>query len=192
MEKQYRTTVRSDNEFAEIPSVAVFTVDQVLANEIIRLAALVKANGLYKVEKFDYRTSFFEHDPVENPGAAEAAGDDNSVRTECDCLNVSEDSFWFSALRKHSDYEILTARQSISELQAHFGLSSDDGTPKTEDPSKAFVSQVANLSMWSYDRNDGTPYTECEEPGEGFLDSHCCLMALIEQARGLQQPTGQP
>jgi len=46
--------------------------------------------------------------------------------------------------------------------------------------------------MWSYDRNDGTPYTECEEPDEGFLDSHCCLMALIEQARELQQPTGQP
>lgn len=48
MEKQYRTTVRSDNEFAEIPAVAVFTVDQDLASEILRLAALVKANGLYK------------------------------------------------------------------------------------------------------------------------------------------------
>ena len=92
MEKQYRTTVRSDNEFAELPSVAVFTVDQHLASEIIRLAALVKASGLYKVEKFDYRTSFFEHDPVESPDKAEAAGDDNTVRTECDCLNVSEDS----------------------------------------------------------------------------------------------------
>ncbi len=50
-----------------------------------------------------------------------------------------------------------------------------------------FVHQVGALSIWSYDRNDGTPYQECDEPADGFVDSHTCLMDLIEQARVLQE-----
>lgn len=48
-----------------------------------------------------------------------------------------------------------------------------------------FVERVAGFSIWSYDKNDGSPYEECEEPSEGFLDSHCALMATIEDARDL-------
>lgn len=50
-----------------------------------------------------------------------------------------------------------------------------------------FVHQVGALCIWSYDRNDGTPYQECDEPADGFLDSHTCLMGLIEQARVTQE-----
>ncbi len=50
-----------------------------------------------------------------------------------------------------------------------------------------FVHQVRALSIWEYDQNDGTPYDECDEPDDGFLDSHTCLMGLIEQARALQE-----
>lgn len=49
-----------------------------------------------------------------------------------------------------------------------------------------FIAQVAGLSMWSYSKDDGTPHDECEEPSEGFIDSHCCLMSLIEEARKLE------
>lgn len=49
-----------------------------------------------------------------------------------------------------------------------------------------FVDQVAGMSIWEYDRDDGTLYQECAEPGDGFLDSHCSLMALIEEARKLK------
>jgi hypothetical protein len=56
----------------------------------------------------------------------------------------------------------------------------------TEGSSAAsFLSSVARLSMWSYARSNGTPYNECEEPSEGFLDSHCTLGELIEEARRL-------
>lgn len=50
-----------------------------------------------------------------------------------------------------------------------------------------FVHQVGALSIWDYDQNDGTRYQECDEPADGFLDSHTCLMDLIEQARNLQE-----
>lgn len=50
----------------------------------------------------------------------------------------------------------------------------------------SFVDQVASLSIWSYDKDDGTPYQECKEPDDGFMDSHEVLMALIEEARKLR------
>ena len=50
-----------------------------------------------------------------------------------------------------------------------------------------FIHQIGALSIWEYDQNDGTPYEECDEPDDGFLDSHTCLMGLIEQARVLQE-----
>lgn len=51
------------------------------------------------------------------------------------------------------------------------------------DKAMVFVTEVANLSMWDYDNSDGKPYKECPIPSDGFLDSHCCLMELIAQAR---------
>jgi hypothetical protein len=36
---------------------------------------------------------------------------------------------------------------------------------------------------------DGTPqneFDECEEPSDGYLDSHMCLMSAIENARKIQ------
>lgn len=52
-----------------------------------------------------------------------------------------------------------------------------------------FVAQTAALSIWGHDRNDGTPYEECEAPSEGYADSHECLMNLIEAARDVQEAT---
>ena len=55
-----------------------------------------------------------------------------------------------------------------------------------------FVAQVASLRIWDYDSDQKTAEEvagvdadgdEMRTPDEGFLDSHCCLMGLIEQAR---------
>ncbi|MDG1581044.1 hypothetical protein [Pseudomonas sp. GOM6] len=51
----------------------------------------------------------------------------------------------------------------------------------------AFVDQVAGLSIWDYDKDDGQPYSETEEPEDGYMDSHNCLMGLIEQARDVSR-----
>lgn len=61
----------------------------------------------------------------------------------------------------------------------------DEGTGVPAGRLVRFVDQVAALNIWGYDTDDGSPYTECEEPSEGFLDSHCCLMGLVEEARKL-------
>lgn len=63
------------------------------------------------------------------------------------------------------------------------------GAPVVAKESQAhpFVAKVAGLSIWDYDKDDGSPYEECEEPDDGLLDSHCCLMSLIEDARRIQE-----
>lgn len=57
--------------------------------------------------------------------------------------------------------------------------------PAGASSAESFLRNVARLSMWSYERRDGKRYSECEAPSEGFLDSHCTLMELIEDARRL-------
>lgn len=119
-DKTYRTEVRTDSDYDEVPSVAVFAIDEDTAREIITLAALVKDNKLYKVEKFDYRARFYCSVPEEDPEEAEDAGEEE--RTEADTLNVSESEFWFSAYLKHTNVEVLTEKQPIVDLFVHFGF----------------------------------------------------------------------
>lgn len=97
-----------------------------------------------------------------------------------------------------SDYEGMMTDEAISDTcQANDWLFTADGRffrgglshAHTRASSAAFVESVAGLSIWDYDKGDGTPYEECDEPAEGYLDSHVCLMQLIEQARSmLNQP----
>jgi hypothetical protein len=120
--KTFRTEVRSGGDYDDIPAVVEFTIDQLTAAEIIRLAGIVKANGLYKVEKFDYRAKYLRYDPEQDPDDAELAGEENYLRTEADVLNVTDREFWFSAYIKHTNVEILSEEQGIDELVKHFAL----------------------------------------------------------------------
>ena len=117
--KTYRADVRTDSDYDQIPAVATFDIGEQTAKEIIRLSGLVKENKLYKVDKFDYRADFLMDD------AEDGADDAVNVSTDADRLNVSETEFWFSAEIKHTNVEIVTVRQSIAELAAHFGLPID-------------------------------------------------------------------
>ncbi len=49
----------------------------------------------------------------------------------------------------------------------------------------AFVESTASLRLWGYDHADGSRCEECEEPSDGYLDSHNCLMDIIQEARAL-------
>ena len=121
--KTFRTEVRCGNDnYNDIPSVVKFSIDEAAAAEIIRLAGIVTANGLYKIEKFDYRARYLKYDPEQDSEDAELAGEENEFRTEADVLNVSDTEFWFSAYIKHTDIEVLSEQQGIDDLAKHFGF----------------------------------------------------------------------
>jgi hypothetical protein len=121
--KTFRTEVRYGNDnYNDVPSVVEFSIDEATAAEIIRLAAIVKSNDLYKVEKFDYRATYLKYDPEQDPEDAKLAGEENEFRTEADVLNVSDKEFWFSAYIKHTDIEILSEQQRIDDLVQHFAF----------------------------------------------------------------------
>lgn len=61
------------------------------------------------------------------------------------------------------------------------GLPTAPSDQKTDE----FIKSLAALSIWEWDKDDGSPYDECDEPNDGFKDSHNCLMHLIEQARAI-------
>ncbi len=54
-----------------------------------------------------------------------------------------------------------------------------------EEKAVALAKQIADFKIWDYDRDDGTPYEECEEPDDGHMDSHTALMGMIEAARSI-------
>jgi hypothetical protein len=121
--KIFRTEVRHGNDnYNDVPSVVEFSIDEATAAQIIRLAAIVKSNDLYKVEKFDYRARYLKHDPEQDPQDAKLAGEENEFRTEVDVLNVSDTEFWFSAYIKHTDIEDLSEQQGIDDLAKHFAF----------------------------------------------------------------------
>lgn len=99
--KVFHSEVRSDFEI-DMPHSATFTIDRATAAEIQKLSELVRDNGLYKVEKFDYRVNWYDVD--------------KEWRTDADCLHVSADEFWFSAYPKFCNEEMLTEKYGISEL----------------------------------------------------------------------------
>lgn len=120
--KLFRTEVRTDNDYDEIPQIAEFVIDEDDAKKILSYSKLIKANDLYKVERFDYRVRYLEQDLEATSDGAVAIGDEGYISTDVDCLNVTATEFWFSALIKHTDVEILTPRQRIDDLIGHFGL----------------------------------------------------------------------
>ncbi len=119
----FRTEARCGNDhYNDVPTVVEFIIEEATAAEIIRLAAIVNTNGLYKVERFDYRARYLKFDPKENPEDAELAGEDNEFRTEADVLNVSDTEFWFSAYIQHTDIEVLSEQLRIEDLAQRFDL----------------------------------------------------------------------
>ena len=56
----------------------------------------------------------------------------------------------------------------------------------------AFITRIKALPIWGYDQDSGEPYTECARPVDGFVESHCDLMELIEEARKLPVTDATP
>lgn len=126
IKKTYRVAVKGGGECDVSPGVAIFDINEEEARQIVKLAAMVRANDLHKVEKFDYRAEFLQFDPETDPEDAAEAGEENFVRTELECLNVTRDDFFISAYIKHTGIKVSCVGQTIADLMSHFGLSDDD------------------------------------------------------------------
>ena len=194
----YITAVTSDHKIDGMPKCACFRISEALARKIVHLANFAISNGLNKVELFDRSVGFYLED-VET--ALDFNADVKSADTESETLNVSGNGFWFAGFLKHSDLEFNTEWQQIEDLALHFGIPFDrnpnptpkpanpePATPEVKNPYTLFVERVADLHIWDHDQDNGAPYEELDEPpSDGYLDSHTCLMNLIETARKIEE-----
>ena len=103
---QFKSEVRTDTEYGEIPVSATFDIDAETAKDIVRLSKLVKHHQLHCLEKFDYRVRW---DWEEDDGS-----------TDAERLVVFGDEFCFSAWVKNTNVEIHTARHSIEAIAQNF------------------------------------------------------------------------
>ena len=136
--KIYAVPCYGGGEGLRAPALAVFRIDRPAAERIIRLAQLVTANDIHKIERYDYRVAWLEHDPRVDPDTDEVTEiepaalrwqDKDLMSSEDDCLNVFGRSFLFSCDRRSCDDRVETAEQDIAELALHFGLPWDFGGP---------------------------------------------------------------
>lgn len=111
---------RSSNGAEDTPDFVSFFIDLAAAQRIINLARLVKENGLYKIEKFDSTASFHRYSPETEE--AREIGAENNVLLKAGSLNVDASSFWYSGCVAHSDVEVTSSRQPITELEWYFCL----------------------------------------------------------------------
>lgn len=157
--KEYRIKASGGDSCDQQARCATFSIDANTATEIVQLAALCKVHGLHKIEKFDYRAQFHQHDPVTAKTAAARAGEDNDIRTDGDVLVVQADSFSFLAEIRHTDLQVKTERLPISELVKHFDLGEQPAAPTAfgiteedvESVLRAHSLQVANTNGASFE-----------------------------------------
>lgn len=141
--------------FADCPALAVFEIRRPLAEFIVRMATLVQANGLTKVEKTSASAWWLERDPRDadadadaddcpiNPATLSWASEDE-MRSECDHLVVTDRAFSFTCYRRHGDDLIETVEQPIAELARHFAIPFDAPADRDTAPSASAAPSLPN------------------------------------------------
>lgn len=163
-----------------LPELISFEISEELAREIVGVASMLSelksgtytrlASGLAKCLRYD-----------PNVSAEQAAADPNGniMASDVQHLIISQNAFKLTALVNEWCFTVDTEWFTIKGLVQDFGLHPD----LLSSPVREFTQAVARMHIWDYDKPDGTPYKECEEPSEGYVDSHCALMDTIEDAR---------
>lgn len=110
--------VNCAHDDADYPVCAIVELNEDAVNKIKQFSNFVKKNNLYKIEKFNYTPLWLDHDVLENEPVTDEdrAG---TVSVEAVCLNVTDDSFWWSAYLKNSNVLIETDRLAIANLSMY-------------------------------------------------------------------------
>ncbi len=103
-----------DDGLGKEPEGIRVVVDEDFAKQIKEFAAIVKNNGWYRVEKFDYRPEWLSEDPSGSDAPDNIPEAD--CRLDCVTLSVGDDGFWYEALIKHTDLVIASDRMELSDL----------------------------------------------------------------------------
>lgn len=112
--------VNCTEDYESYPICAIVDLDEDAANKIRLFSRFVQNNGLYKLEKFDYRPLWLGHDVLEDEPLTDEDRAD-TVPVEMVCLNVSGDDFWWSAYLKSSGVLIETRKVLIADLPKLIG-----------------------------------------------------------------------
>jgi len=106
--------------FDDEPSGIRIVVTDDLAERIRHLAKIVKDNQLSKVELFHNWPEWLTERPNDDHDDPDGIPE-SDCRLGCVTLNVGDDDFWYEAVVKHTDTELVSDRISLSELPSPEG-----------------------------------------------------------------------
>lgn len=177
----YTSDIVTEYEIVDhLPEKLQIEVNEELAREIVGVASLLKElkSGVYTRQATGLVTCL-RYDPDLSDLKAAADPDGNIMPSAAQHLLISRESFKVTAFVNEWSFTVDSEWFLIEDLLKQFDLHPD----LLSNPIRELVQSIAGMSIWDYDKNDGTPYKECEEPSEGYVDSHCALMSTIEDAR---------
>lgn len=113
--------VTSSNEFFDEFDHAVIELEQADIDRIKAMSEIVKNaksvhSGMYKIVAFDYVTVMKADYDEELDGDRLPLVEPEYATTECDCVNVTDDNFYWTFIPKHTSTRCETESVSISEL----------------------------------------------------------------------------
>lgn len=132
---RFELTVSCGNDFADYPANAVVEMTPRLAEEIKRLAALVKWGCLYKAEVFDDTPDWGDLEPGfedEENGDSDLEGFGGGYEVTCASLCVTEDGFFWQAYLGNENISLETATVPLESL-------GEDEPPKAPEPETLVV-----------------------------------------------------
>ena len=104
----------------DMPTVVKVTINDEQLARMRHLAAVVAVEKAYKIELFDYSAEWIAGVSLDEYGddleLLEGAKTTDVASIDCECLNVSSDSFKWTAYLKHTSVELKTEYIWLAEM----------------------------------------------------------------------------
>jgi hypothetical protein len=116
--------VSSSNEFFDEIDHAVIELEQADIDRIKAMSEIVKNaksvhDGVYKIVAFDYNVTAMKAEYDEElDGDRLPLVEPEDARIECECVNVTDDDFFWTFIPKHTETRCETESVSISALDS--------------------------------------------------------------------------
>ncbi len=109
-------TVSDSSDFLEVADYAVVELSADLIARIRKLSEAVRSLDVYRISEFNYHCDFMVADYDADPENGKVALKEFEGRMECNTLNVTDTSFYWSGLYRHTDVRWSTDTVPLTAL----------------------------------------------------------------------------
>jgi len=109
-------TISDSSDFLHAADYAVIVLTAASIERIKKLSIVVRQMKAYRISEFNYEAEFMVADYDTDPENGKVALKEFEGRMECNTLNVTDTSFYWSGLYKHTDVRWSTDTVPLTAL----------------------------------------------------------------------------